>query len=86
MPTQHDNFDPPLQLWALCALHWKGTLYRFIRRDTFGDDDVAQALNLPAWLDLSDDDPLAECNKLIRAALPTHLTAEPINALFSCSS
>ena len=75
---RQDNFDSLLQLWALRALHWKGTIYRFVRHDSFGDDDVAQALNLHAWVDKSDDDTVAKHNNSIRAALPTHLTADLI--------
>lgn len=42
----NDDFDELTRLWALRAIFWRGTLSRFVKENSFGDDDLANALGL----------------------------------------
>ena len=77
---RQDDFASLVRLWTLRALHWKGTLYRFVGHEGFYDHDVAKALDLHDWLDESDDAADVR-NKLLRSALPTHRITQLVQEL-----
>lgn len=79
---QNEDFERLTQLWALRALHWKGTLYRFVKDDGFHDDDIARELGLNNWLNECDSVERVR-RKLLLSDVPERLRNKLLNQLDS---
>lgn len=67
----NDDFDELTRLWALRAIFWRGTISRFVKENSFGDDDLANALGLDYWLSENDE---VDRERFLRVkGLPSHI-------------